>query len=59
MSLREAHAKLSSLKDYNSTLQEHAAEVQRLVGIAYADLLGQHPASMPLETFTRTLGNAY
>ena len=37
-------------------LQEHAAEVKRLVNIAYGDLPPDHRAGMRLETFCNTLG---
>ena len=60
MSVREARAKLAILKrDYKITLQEHASDVERLVGIAYEDLPVLHREQMTLDTFHSTLGNAY
>ena len=37
-------------------MQEHAAEVERLVNIAYADLPQEYRASMRVETLGNTLG---
>ena len=37
-------------------MQEHAAEVERLVNIAYADLPQEHRPSMRVEIFGNTLG---
>ena len=60
LSAREARAKLASLKrNHQTTLQEHAAEVERLVTIAYADLPGRHRQEMAIETFTHSLSHAY
>ena len=60
MSVREARTKLAVLKrDYKITLQEHASEVERLVGIAYEDLPPRHREQMALDTFHSSLGNAY
>ena len=57
LSPREARSRLSVLKkDFRTPLQEHAAEVERLVNIPYADLLQEHRASMRIETFGNTLG---
>ena len=60
LSPREARARLSTLrKDHKTSLQEHASEVERLTNLAYTDLPAVHRASMTLETFAHTLGNAY
>jgi hypothetical protein len=60
LSPREARAKISVLKkDYKTTLQEHASEVERLISIAYEELPVQHRAGLTMSTFTSTLGNAY
>ena len=60
MSVREARTKLAVLKrDYKITLQEHASEVEKLVGIAYEDLPPRHREQMALDTFHSSLGNAY
>ena len=57
---REARARLGTLKrEFKVTLQEHAAEVQRLVGIAYGDLNEAHRTRMALESFSNTLNNSY
>jgi hypothetical protein len=57
---REARARLGALKrDQQTTLQEHASEVQRLVGIAYPDLPLPHQVDMIIDTFCSTIGNAY
>ena len=57
---REARSKLLSLKkDYKTGLQEHAASVEGLVELAFADLPLQNRQEMTLETFSNTLGNSY
>ena len=57
LSPREARTRLSALKkEFRTPLQEHAAEVERLVNIAYADLPQEHRASMRVEIFGNTLG---
>ena len=57
LSPREARSGLSVLRmDSRTSLQEHAAEVERLVNIAYGDLPPKHRARMRLETFCSTLG---
>ena len=54
---REAKSRLSNLRrDFYTFLQEHAAEVERLVNIAYGDLPPDHRAKIRLETFCNTLG---
>lgn len=59
LTAREARTKLGALKrGYKVTLQEHAAEVDKLVEIAYADLPG-HRAAMTMELFQSTIGNAF
>jgi hypothetical protein len=60
MSIREARNKLTLLKKENrTTLQEHAAEVSRLMNTAYQDLPPDHRHRLILDTFQSTLGNAY
>ncbi len=60
LSVREARSRLTTLrKGMETSLQEHAMEVERLVGVAYADLPVAHRAGMILDTFSNTLGNAY
>ena len=57
LSPREARARLSTLrKEYKTSLQEHAAEVERLITIAYGELPVEYQAGMKLETFCSTLG---
>ena len=57
LSPREARSRLSVLKkNFRTPLQEHAAEVERLVNIAYADLPQEHRARMRIEIFDNTLG---
>lgn len=56
---REARSRLTGLRrDTKATLQEHAVEVSRLVGIAYRDIPDQQQAMMAVESFCGTLGNA-
>ena len=60
ITIREAKARLVSLRrDYKTTLQAHAAEVERLVNIAYADLPRQHRERMVMDTFHSTLNHGY
>ena len=60
LSVREATAKLTSLRwESRTSLQEHAAEVEKLVSIAYADLPERYQEEMALDTFCNTLGHAY
>lgn len=57
LSPREARSRLSTLrKEYKTSLQEHAAEVERLITIAYGELPVEYQAGMKLETFCSTLG---
>ena len=57
LSLREARSHLSNLReDFCTSLQEHVAEVERLVNIAYGDLPQEHRTEMRLVTFCNTLG---
>lgn len=57
---REARSRLATLKkEYRTTLQEHAMEVERLVDLAYPALPEDHRASMAVDVFCGTLGNAY
>ena len=58
LSPRESRSPLSNLrKDFRTSLQVHAAEVERLVNIAYGDLPPDHRAGMRLETVCNTLGH--
>lgn len=57
---RETMLKLETLKnDLSTASQEHAVEVGRIVGIAYADLPEEYQDRGMLETICNTLGNAY
>ena len=57
LSPREARSRLSTLrKEHRTSLQEHAAEVERLIAIAYGELPVEYQAGMKLETFCSTLG---
>lgn len=57
---REARSRISALKrDSQTSLQEHATEVERLVGVAYADLPQGYQNRMVLDTFCGTIGNSY
>ena len=58
LSPREARSRLSTLrKEYRTSLQEHAPEVERLIAIAYGELPVEYQAGMKLETFCSTLGH--
>lgn len=60
ITIKEARARLASLKKgHKVSLQEHAAEVERLVEVAYAELPERHRIGMTLDLFQSTLGNAY
>ena len=60
LTTREARAKLATLRRENKvTLQEHAAEVERLVNVAYMDLPAANREQMVLDTFHSTIGDAY
>ena len=55
---REARARLAGLrKDTRTTLQEHATEVERLVGVAYQGMDVEQRREMTVETFASTLNN--
>ena len=57
LSPREARSRLSTLrKEYRTSLQEHAAEVERLITIAYGELPIEYQAGLKAETFCSTLG---
>ena len=57
---REAKAKLAALKkEQHTSLQEHAAKVERLVNTAYAELPRNNQQDMKLDTFQTSLGNPY
>ena len=58
LSPREARSRLSVLrKEYRTSLQEHAAEVEKLVSVAYNELPAEHQAGLMLDTFCSTLGH--
>ena len=42
-----------------TTLQEHAAEVEKLVNLAHTDLPAEYRTNMLVDVFSATLGNAY
>jgi hypothetical protein len=55
---KEARLKLSGLRrEPLQTLHEHAAEIQRLVDLAYHDLPEYSQEALALEGFQNTLGN--
>jgi hypothetical protein len=57
---KEARTRLAALRRAaKTTLQEHASEVERLVNLAYEGLPDDGRATMALEVFCSTLGNAY
>lgn len=60
LSVREARAKLSALKrSYQTTLAEHAAEVEKLVNVAYEDIPVQPRKRLALDAFQNSLGDTY
>ena len=60
MTASQARAKIISLKrDSRTALQEHAAEVTRLVNLAYEELSGDQRRNMAKDMFLTTIGNAY
>ena len=60
ISTREAKARLVSLKrDSKTTLQAHAAEVERLVNLAYADLPREPQIRMTMDIFHSSINNGY
>ena len=55
---REAGARLAGLrKESRTSLQEHATEVERLVGVAYHGMEQEQRREMTVETFASTLNN--
>ena len=55
---RETRSRLSVLhKKYWVFLQEHAAEVEKYVNVAYNKLPAEHQAGLMLDTFCSTLGH--
>ena len=55
---REARAKLRDLcRNVKTSLQEHAAEVERLVNIAHQNVPGDNRQEMMLESFLSSLGH--
>lgn len=60
LSPKEARLRLNSLKkDYKTSLQEHATEVQRLTEVAHGELPPRYRETLALETFSGSLGNLY
>ena len=59
LTVREARSRLNLKKEVKVSLQDHAAEIERLANIAYADLPEHHRANMALDAFSMTLGNTY
>ena len=58
LTVREARAKLTIMRrDYNTPLQEHSVEIERLVDIAYSDLNHRQKQEMTLDLFATTLGH--
>lgn len=55
---REARARLAALKkEARTSLQEHATEVERLVGVAYNGMNVDQQRDMAVETFASTLNH--
>jgi hypothetical protein len=60
LSIREARNKITLLrKEGKTTLQEHAAEVTKLMNNAYQDLPQEHRQRLILDTFQNTINNTY
>jgi hypothetical protein len=58
LTAREARAKLTVIRrDYDTALQDHNVEIERLVDIAYADLTPRQRREMALDLFATTLGH--
>lgn len=57
---REARSRLSTLRRAPQTsMQEHAAEVERLVLVGYGDIPEETREQLALDAFYNSLGNAY
>ena len=57
---REARARIVVLqRDFQTTLQEHGDEVERLVEVAYAEIPCDLRRSMAVDIFASTIGNGY
>lgn len=57
---KQARTRLANLKkEYKTTLQEHAMEVERLSNLAFGDLPEPTRQEMAVEHFSGSLGNAY
>ena len=60
LSVREARTRLTNMKrDTKLSLEDHATEIKKLVGIAYADLPRHHQEEMTLDIFSNSLNHAY
>lgn len=60
LSPKEARLQLNTLKKrFQTSLQEHATEVQRLTEVAHGELPPQYRDTLALEAFSSSLGNAY
>ena len=60
LSTREARTRLTNLRrDTKLSLEEHATEVKKLVGLAYADLPSYHQEAMTMDLFCNSLNHAY
>ena len=58
MTAREARAKLAYLhRNPKTSLQEHGSQVERLVGIAHAELPKQYRQEMIIYNFCTSIGN--
>ena len=57
---REARSRLTAIRrDSKTSLQEHSAEIERLVEVAYADIPVDLRRSMAVDLFSSTIGNGY
>ena len=57
---REARGRLTAIRrDSKTSLQEHSAEIERLVEVAYADIPVDLRRSMAVDLFSSTIGNGY
>ena len=57
---REARSRLNGLRrESKTTVHEHAAEIERLIEIAYSGLPGATRVEMAVDMFCSTIGNPY
>lgn len=60
VTVREARAKLSTVRRaHHTSLQEHAAEIEKLTNIAYEELPARTRQQLALDSFYNTLGHPY